>query len=193
MARGELSRVSMESDVVLGILAGGAGRRFGGRDKGWVEVADEAQIVRLLAHWRDRVGRIVISANRTLAAYRALGVEVISDHWPDFPGPLAGIVGLLGSAAGERVLTLPVDLVDWPDDLLPRLQDALAGCDVAVAVDDDGLQPLIACYRPGLDLAAAAAFDAGERSVQRWQAGLRQQQVRFDAFRFGNRNTPDAC
>ncbi len=177
--------------LTLGVLAGGAGRRFGGRDKGWVEFDGVPQIVRLLDAWRPQVAAVVISANRSIERYRALGATVVSDPWPDYPGPMAGLVRLLETAASDRLACLPVDLLRWPDGLLVRLQAATADGAVAIAEDEDGPQPLIACYPTALHGEARKAFIGGERSVRRWQAGLSTRIVRFDGFRFGNRNTPD--
>lgn len=61
------------------ILAGGAARRMGGIDKGLIEIG-----ARPLVHWvaealRPQVSRLVISANRHLEHYAALGWAVVTD------------------------------------------------------------------------------------------------------------------
>jgi molybdenum cofactor guanylyltransferase len=178
------------SELTLGILAGGAGRRFGGQDKGWIEVDGRPQVQRLLDAYRCEVGAVAISANRNLDRYRSLGAEVVSDAWPDYPGPLAGVVGLLDALRTPFLLTLPVDLVELPAGLPARLAAAACSGRPLVVEDDDGIQPMIACYPRELAAAAGEAFAAGERSVTRWQAALGREILRLPGLRFGNRNTP---
>jgi len=183
-------------DLALGILAGGAGRRVGGLDKGWIEVDGVPQVVRLVDAFAGQTAQQIVSANRSLERYRALGVDVVSDPRADepgtagneYPGPLTGIVCLLRACRRACLLTLPVDVERWPPDLAIRLHDAAIAHGAAFAEDDDGVQPLIACYRAELAGDAAAAFASGERSVRRWHAALGARAVRYDAFGFGNRN-----
>lgn len=177
--------------VTVGILAGGAGRRFGGRDKGWIEIDGEPQIVRLVRLIAPQAGCMLISANRSFERYRALGVEVLADAEPGFPGPLAGILALLGATRTPWLVTVPVDVECLPDDFVARMTETSDSAAVAgVAEDDDGLQPLFAAYPRALLASAGDAYAAGERSVQRWQAGLRAERRRFAGIRFGNRNEP---
>ena len=190
--------MSCHPDLALGILSGGAGRRFGGLDKGWIEVDGVPQVVRLLGAFAGQTEQQIVSANRTLDRYVALGVDVVSDPRSadsgnaghEYPGPLTGIVCLLQACRSAYLLTLPVDLERWPTDLAERLQEAAVAHGAAFAEDDDGVQPLIACYRADLAGAAAAAFTAGERSVHRWQAAIGAHPLCFSSFRFGNRNQP---
>jgi molybdenum cofactor guanylyltransferase len=179
------------ADVTLGILAGGAGSRCGGRDKGWIEVDGVAQIERMLAAYAPDAARVVISANRNLARYRALAADVVSDEWPDYPGPLAGVVGLLDAVRTAWLVMLPVDLVTRPAGLVARLRGAADAQRPVVVEDEDGVQPLVACYPRQLAGVARQSFAAGERSVRRWQAACDAQLLRLDGIRLGNRNRLD--
>jgi molybdopterin-guanine dinucleotide biosynthesis protein A len=182
----------MRADVTLGILAGGRGERFGGRDKGWLEVDGRPQIERLLATLAPQVSRTIVSANRNLADYSALGVDVIADRWPDHPGPMAGVASLLAAAETSMLLTVPVDTIDVPADLVERML-ACRGEEVfhaVVAEDDEGLQPLFALYPATLAAHAIETFEAGRRSVRDWQHRFPVYPCRFDGHRFGNINTP---
>ena len=183
-------------ELSLGILAGGAGRRVGGRDKGWIEIDGRPAIERLVDRFRGEVAEIVVSANRTLERYRALGLRVVGDTEPGHPGPLAGVVALLAATHTRWLLTLPVDLVAVPGDFLDRIAAALpaagdADADrrVVVVHDDDGCQPLFAAYPRRLADEAQRAFAAGERSVMRWQAALATTALRLPGT-LGNRNLP---
>ena len=68
---------------------------------------------------------------------------------------------------------------------------ARRGPDGAHAIDDDGVQPLVALWRvAALREAAAAALDAGRHAVHGLHGLLQQPGVRFEGVRFGNLNTP---
>jgi molybdopterin-guanine dinucleotide biosynthesis protein A len=179
--------------IALGILAGGRGQRFGCRDKGWIEVEGRAQIERVLAATAGQADHVMVSANRNLAEYRALGVNVVEDLWPDHPGPLAGIASLMRAMSDGFLLTLPVDAREIPADFAERM----AGCrgeerfHVVVAQDDDGLQPLFALYPAALAAHAAETLEQGRRSVREWQHRFPVYPCVFEARRFGNLNTPE--
>lgn len=182
----------MSAGVALGILAGGRGERFGGRDKGWIEVQGIAQIRRVLEAVTPQVSQILLSANRHLDAYAALGVQVVRDEWPDHPGPFAGIVSLLAACDVPWLLTVPVDALDLPPDYAQRMLAARGEevLHVVAAQDDDGLQPLFALYPASLAAHARETFDGGRRSVREWQHRFPLYPCRFAGVRFGNLNTP---
>ena len=65
-------------DVTGLILAGGRGERMGGADKGWVIVDGRPLIVSVVERFAPQVGHLLISANRNIERYAALG-EVVED------------------------------------------------------------------------------------------------------------------
>jgi molybdenum cofactor guanylyltransferase len=177
--------------VALGILAGGRGERFGGRDKGWIELQGKPLVRRVIDALGGTVDRVMVSANRHLDEYRALGVEVIPDRWPDHPGPLAGVATLLGASGEDWLLTVPVDARHVPADLASRML-ACRGeevLQVVAAQDDDGLQPLFALYPRALSAHAIDTFESGRRSVREWQHRFPVYPCRFAGQRFGNLNS----
>ncbi|BBD78309.1 molybdenum cofactor guanylyltransferase MobA [Hydrogenophilus thermoluteolus] len=103
------------------ILAGGEGRRMGGVDKGWVTWRDKPLIAWAIERLRPQVTQLLVSANRSLERYRALGYPVVSDapEWR-FAGPLAGIAAGLAAAPSEWVVTVPCDAPLLPRDLVAR-------------------------------------------------------------------------
>lgn len=112
------------------ILAGGLGRRLGGRDKALLPLAGRP----LLAHVQDRLagqaGRLWLSANGDPARFAGFGLTIISDAGPPGAGPLAGIlagldaVAAAGDADRAAVLVVPVDAPLLPADLAARLSAA---------------------------------------------------------------------
>ena len=178
--------------VALGILAGGRGERFGGRDKGWIEVGGKPLVVRVLEQLQPQGRRVLVSANRNLDEYRSLQVDVVPDRWPGHPGPLAGIASLLAAIEEDWLLTVPVDAQVVPAGfvaamLAARGEEALH---VVVAQDGEGLQPLFALYPRALAAHAAETIEHGRRSVREWQHRFPVYPCEFGTHRFGNLNTP---
>lgn len=183
----------MSARLALGILAGGRGERFGGRDKGWIEIDGRPQIRRLLDAVSLDPDRILISANRHLDEYRTLGVEVVVDRWPDHPGPFAGLASLFAELQEDWLLTVPVDAKHLPKDYVERMMRARGdeSFHIVVAYDEEGLQPLFALYPRGLAAHALETFESGRRSVREWQHRFPVYPCRFEAHRFGNLNSPE--
>ena len=172
------------------ILAGGQGRRCGGFDKGWIEIGGEALVVRRLRELSGNYWPIAISANRTLDRYRSLGVPVFVDREPGFAGPLAAISTALHEGFGCPLVSVPVDAMVIPGDVLHALLDASeSGTRAAYACDLDGAQPLVAVWpRDSLGI-VDSALHSGQRAVHAVQSRLRAIAVDFPATRFGNFNS----
>jgi molybdenum cofactor guanylyltransferase len=174
------------------ILAGGQGRRMGGRDKGWVEWRGKPLVRHSLEALAPQVGGLLISANRNLEAYRALGWPVLSDTLPGFAGPLAGIAAALAVCQTPYLLVVPCDVPELPADLAARLWDALHTADQPIAAVRDGerLQPLLALWRRDLLPALSAYLQAGERKVQAFYAAQGYAVADFSGHLLANLNAP---
>lgn len=177
--------------ATLGILAGGRATRLGGADKAWLRYRGQALVLRLAAAYQGQVAGVLVSANRDLKRYAECGLTAVADRLPGALGPLAGIDALLGACSTDWLLTLPVDIVRMPPDLLPRLAAAAGSGHGAAAADADGPQPPMALWKVASTRAAvAAALAAGDYAVHAVQARLGFGCAAFPALRFGNLNTP---
>jgi molybdopterin-guanine dinucleotide biosynthesis protein A len=121
--------------IVVIILSGGKGTRAGGKDKGWCEYQGKPFIKTVLSQLQQQVKQLcdshpnyqiefTISANRNLADYRQLGVEVITDQRTGFCGPLAGIESVINKYRNgqiDRWVVYPVDSVEVPTDYLLKM------------------------------------------------------------------------
>lgn len=175
--------------TTLGILAGGAATRLAGRDKAWLERGGLPQVLRWQRRFEGRVDAFLVSANAGPERYRAHGIAVVPDAVRG-AGPIAGLAALAGACTTRWLLTLPVDLVDCNDCLLPSLRSG-AGAVGAWAEDDDGPQPLVALWHVAtLRDAARRALRDGAYSVRDLQARYGMRGVRLVGVRFGNLNTP---
>lgn len=176
-------------DITLGLLAGGKASRLGGIDKAWLERDGMPQVLRWQRRLSGEVAAMLVSANRNLDRYAAHGLIAVSDRISD-AGPLGGLDALASACETPWLFTLPVDLVGTNDCLLRTLA-TMRGENGAYAIDDDGVQPLVALWRrDALRAACAQAFVAGAGAVHALQATLKMSPVVFSGFRFGNLNTP---
>jgi molybdopterin-guanine dinucleotide biosynthesis protein A len=174
--------------ITLGILAGGMATRLGGIDKAWLERDGVPQVVALAHAFGSRVEAVIVSANRNTERYLAHGLRAIHDRIDDI-GPLAGLDMLVNACRSEWLLTLPVDATQVPDDLVARLAEA--GDAGAHAIDDEGLQPLVALWPvEATRVAIVEALVKKDFAIQALQTRLAMPGVRFDDTRFGNLNTP---
>ncbi len=187
----------MQPTLTCAILAGGAGRRLGGRDKGLEPLLGRPLIAWVLDAVRHcelasdaEAAKILLVANRNLDQYRRFAATV-SDHDAGYPGPLAGIAAALAACATPFLLTLPIDCPAPPMQLARRLGAGLGSNGAAVAHDGERRQPLFALYRRELADSAAGALRAGF-GAWRWQDSIGAIEVDFADCRtqFANLNTP---
>ncbi|OGT19500.1 MAG: molybdenum cofactor guanylyltransferase [Gammaproteobacteria bacterium RBG_16_57_12] len=183
-----------ENNPITGIiLAGGKGLRMGGVEKGLLVLDGKPLIEHVIARIRPQVGPIIINANRHLDRYARYGYPLAQDLWPDFRGPLAGLLSALPLVRTPYILCVPCDAPFLPDDLTRRLMVALEAeqAQVSAATVAGDLQAV--CF-----LARREALDdlqdylgSGQRKVQDWLAARRLAITDFSdcAMAFANINT----
>jgi molybdenum cofactor guanylyltransferase len=174
------------------MLAGGEGRRLGGIDKGLMRIDGQPALLRLCERFHPP--RLLVSANRHLDQYRALGVQPVTDKRGHFAGPLAGLEALLAEAADLPALVVPCDMPSLPGDLPAQLFSQLQNADtIVVAHDGERLQPLCMALWPARWRADLSAWlDQGHRSVHGWLENKPVVVCHFeDPVGFRNINTPE--
>lgn len=175
------------ASITLGILAGGRATRLGGIDKAWLERDGIPQVLRHVRALQPLVGQVLVSANRNTDRHAAHGLRVVADRIPSL-GPLAGLHALAAAASTPWLLTVPVDVLRLDAAMLPALWSA--GAAGAYAIDDEGMQPLLALWPvDALRVALDGAIRAASLAVHALQARMGMAGVRFDGLRFGNLNT----
>lgn len=187
------------------VLAGGAGSRMGGVDKGLLVFRGQSLVAHALDRLRQQsgslLGPLLISANRHLDHYRSLGPPVLQDGSAGHAGPLAGVLAALERADTPWLLSVPCDAPLFPLDLTERLADALRDPTLKLAMAagrDSGLlrhQPVFCLMRSTLAPDLRAYLDSGGRAVERWIQRHPHTVVPFeraqDTLAFGNANTPE--
>ncbi|WP_197408068.1 molybdenum cofactor guanylyltransferase MobA [Lampropedia cohaerens] len=182
------------------ILAGGQGRRMGGRNKGLLPLDGLPLVQHVVRAIQPQVGYLAISANDALAQYQALG-------WPVFPdaqawqglGPLAGLASCAPHLPPhlDALLVVPCDTPRLPADLVARLAQTLFTPDAAPAViaeTADGPHPSVLLCRPAMLLgllARAPVAHQSDLSIRGWLTQHGYERVFFeDAQAFINVNDP---
>ena len=137
------------------ILAGGRGRRFGGIDKAFVDLAGKALVQHVMERIAAQVGALILNSNSESPKVRALGLPVTADRSRSTlaTGPLVGLTSVLAEIeargdASSPLLSVPVDTPFLPGDLVGRLSAALAetGAPVAYAATALRDHPIVALW-----------------------------------------------
>lgn len=172
------------------ILAGGEGRRMNGQDKGWITLCGKPLIRHVLERIAPQVDSCIISANRHLEQYRALGVPVVHDE-KVYLGPLAGIATALENLTTDYALIVPTDAPLIPADLVAQLQPH---CPARLVICHDGerLQPLFGLFHRSLAASIRQFLASDQRQLTRWCMEQTPEIVTIaDTTVFANLNTAD--
>jgi molybdenum cofactor guanylyltransferase len=177
------------------ILAGGQGRRMGEKDKGLIELGGLPLISHITNSLQSQCNKLLINANRNKARYSQYGYDVISDEESGFQGPLAGMAAAMKYTDDDWIITVPCDGPYVATDYVARMRNALQrdGADIAVARDEQRLQPVYALIRVSLLPDLEVFLKAGERKIERWFRQHKLVEVDFidSALMFENFNTPE--
>lgn len=174
------------------ILAGGMGRRMGGRDKGLQPFRGKPMAAWSIERLAPQVDALLINANQNIETYAAFGYPVLPDRIGGFAGPLAGLHTGLLAAETPLLVTVPCDSPFLPDDLVVRLLCALNEHDASLAVAKTGEQahPVFSLVRREVLESLTAFLESGGRKIDAWYAALKTVEVPFeDEGAFANINT----
>lgn len=179
------------------VLAGGRGTRMGGVDKGLQNFEGRPLAQNALMRLQPQVGAVYINANQHLDVYQSMGVPVLPDTLPDFPGPLAGFLVGLEHCPTEWLLTVPCDAPWFPLDLAERLAVAATqeGVLMAQAAAPEGgregspprlqhlqrLQPVFCLLHTQLLPSLRQFMGNGGHKVGAWTTQQSRTVVAFDA------------
>lgn len=110
------------------ILAGGRGRRMGGRDKALLKLGGQTLLDRVAARLAPQVAGLAVSSNSDPALLP--GLKVLPDETPDLAGPLAGVLSGLCEARRrgfDGLVSVAVDTPFSPTILSPGWRRRGAG------------------------------------------------------------------
>ena len=189
----------MVAENVTGlILAGGAGSRMGGIDKGLVLYRGRPLVTHAIERLRPQVATLIISANRNVEIYAGMGFPVQMDGADEFAGhfggPLYGLAAGLSACETPWLVTCPCDTPNLPRDLVASLVAAAEAkkADMAVAVVAGRLQPTFQLCRKTCLPALQEFLAAGQRKLGLWCKEQQAVEVDFpDESAFKNLNSPE--
>jgi molybdopterin-guanine dinucleotide biosynthesis protein A len=204
--RGELTGI---------ILAGGASRRMGGRNKAFLELDNRPLIEVVIERMAQMCAEVLIVAGDT-SPYTGLGVPVIADRFRGV-GVLGGLHAGLEAAAHDLTLAVGCDMPFLNPDLLRAFAAWAEGFDAVVlrhtppapaghpprlaggAEGGQYIEPLHAAYRRTCLPAIETAIRAGERRIAPFFPHVQVRYVTLaeveafdpDLRSFCNVNTPE--
>lgn len=135
-----------KSDLTLAILAGGAGRRLGGRAKGLLTRDGTAFLEHALKLGALCSDAMVVSSD---AAYDRFEVQRVEDVEPGRGAP-GGVVTALLRSRTPWVLLVACDMPFVTVDAAQLLIDAAGEEDVTCFLREGSLEPLLGVYRGSL-------------------------------------------
>ena len=182
------------------LLAGGEGRRLGGRDKGMIPWNGRPMAAWVYDVLTAVASPVLISANRSLEDYRQLAPDQVFEDDDSIrgQGPLAGLLtGLKQAAAMEAdaVLVCPCDTPQITPEVLSCLVDAWqkAPKHPVIAECEGRTHPLHGVYPVTLAPLLEKQLQEGNRRVMVFAELAGAVKVKCDdaAQAFKNRNRPE--
>jgi|TARA_B110000503_G_scaffold51751_1_gene83437 molybdopterin-guanine dinucleotide biosynthesis protein len=184
------------------ILAGGKGRRMGGKDKALIPLLDRPLLSYVLESISGHVAPIALNINTNLDKFSEFGYEIIEDPIKGHLGPLAGILASLNWARQlnqKWVMTLPCDTPFLPKNIVKemiKLKNKELDVDLVVAQSKGYNHPVIALWKSDLNLKLEKALNEGIRKIDIFTSNLKVAYVDFDKINnenfdpFTNLNSP---
>lgn len=196
--------MKMHPKIAAVVLSGGAGHRFGGKDKGLIRYAGKTLIEHTLAVVSPQVDEVFLCVNRNLDQYRKLNCQLVLDQSQDRLGPLAGISAAIAEVQGpadsqksrrasyDFILVATCDSPKLPKQYVNKLMTAIKGHDVAVVHDGERRQNLHCLIARPAWPSLSDFFAQGGRAMHRWLATVEVVDVDFSEQRerFWNLNSP---
>lgn len=184
------------------ILAGGKGRRMGGKEKALIPLLDRPLLSYVLESISGQVAPIALNINTNLDQFYKFGYQIIEDPIKGHLGPLAGILASLNWARTlnqKWVLTLPCDTPFLPKNIVGEMIKAKnndLSLDLVVARSKGYNHPVIALWKSELSSKLKISLEEGIRKIDLFTANLKIGYVDFDSNKniqfdpFTNLNSP---
>ncbi|SVD42296.1 uncharacterized protein METZ01_LOCUS395150, partial [marine metagenome] len=159
-----------KNDITGVILAGGQARRMKGQDKGLILFNGKPLIEYVIEVFNPQVSKLIINANRNHDKYSQYGFEIISDEYPNYCGPLAGMASALNKIKTPYLVTAPCDSPFISDSLVSCLSLAIfnENTEISVAHNGERLQPVFCMIKKTLIPSMNAYLTKGEKKIDKW-------------------------
>ena len=149
----------------LGILAGGQGSRWGGRDKGLIAHQGRPLVAGIAVPRPQGAGEILICCRDHPHFYQHFADRILCESVAN-QGPCAGITALLSATDYSTVMVLPVDLIGAPEQVITTLETDWQEDDTATYLTDmEGRHSPCLRLHVGVLAACEAFLDEGGRKI----------------------------
>ena len=184
------------------IIAGGKGKRMGGKEKALINLLDRPLISYIIEKVSGKAAPIALNINNNFEKFKKFGYEILEDPIKGHLGPLVGILASLNWARKlnqKWVLTLPCDTPFLPKNLVESLIKAKnenIDLDLVVAKSRGFNHPTIALWKTDNNLILKKAIEKGIRKIDIFTSQLKTSYVDFDNIEnstidpFTNLNSP---
>ena len=184
------------------IIAGGKGKRMGGKEKALINLLDRPLISYIIEKVSGKVAPIALNINTNFEKFKKFGYEFLEDPIKGHLGPLVGILASLNWAKDlnqKWVLTLPCDTPFLPKNLIESLVKAKnenTDVDLVVAKSRGFKHPTIALWKTDNNIILEKAIEKGIRKIDIFTSRLKTSYVDFDNIEnstidpFTNLNSP---
>lgn len=177
------------------ILAGGRGRRMGGRDKAFVTLAGRPMISHVIDRFGPQLGHLAINSNGDPSLFTT-PQPILTDSIDDHPGPLAGILAAMDWARtlkSDWVVTVATDTPFLPLNLVDRLIRAqnASRAPIVLAETPSGVEPVVGLWYTQLANPLRGSIQTGTRKVTDFTEEKDAVSAVFAAEDFFNVNTPE--
>ena len=178
------------TDFSLGILAGGHGRRWGGRDKGLIAFRGRPLLANACQPRPRQAREILICCRDNARFYAHYGDRVLCESAPH-RGPCAGIGALLAACESETLIILPTDLLSASEPLIAALEHGWTEGDGAIVLtDEDGNHsPCIKIAKPMLKT-CNAFLERGDNKLSGLLSALSAKAVPVTSFLLRDADRP---
>ncbi|MDW8847822.1 molybdenum cofactor guanylyltransferase MobA [Erwinia sp. MMLR14_017] len=174
------------------ILAGGKGSRMNGEDKGLINFRGEPLYRHVLARLQPQVAEVMLSANRNGECYQESGCRVLTDSFPGFAGPLAGMLAALQHITTDWAVFASCDAPFLPLDLVAQLWNGKSGAKAAWACSNGRDHPTHAIIHRDRAEMLEHYLQRGDRKLMFFLKEAGGIAVHFDdPEAFININTPE--
>ena len=176
----------------LGILAGGAGSRWGRRDKGLIVRGGQPLVAALCCPRPEAAKEILICCRDNPNLYQYYSDRVLCETL-SHAGPCAGIVALAAAAESPTLVVLPVDLIGAPQRVVRTLETAWRDDDTALVLSDEtGRHSPCIRLRTNLLSACERYVDQGGRKLSGLLDTIEARALTVDSRWLQDANEPQA-
>lgn len=185
----DLQAPMSQTNKITGVLlAGGQARRMGGGDKCLLPLNGKTLLQHAVKRARPQVEPLLLSANGNKLRFARSKLEVISDNFTDYPGPLAGLHAAMRWMLEHKtkspwLASFASDTPFFPLDVVERLQAAAEEHEsqIVVVTSHHRVQPVFALWNNALVDEIEATLESGHiPKLQDWIKNHRTTFVEFD-------------